>query len=105
MTQESFQKFQEAQGQVSSSLSRLLVTVEQYPQLKATEGFMQLQSQLEGTENRITVERQRFNQVAQDYNSYIRGFPRNMFASMFGFQQKPYFTADKEAAKAPTVNF
>jgi LemA protein len=105
MTQESFQKFQEAQGQVSSSLSRLLVTVEQYPQLKATEGFMQLQSQLEGTENRITVERQRFNQVAQDYNSYIRSFPRNMFASMFGFQQKPYFSADKEAAKAPSVNF
>jgi len=105
MTQESFQKFQEAQGQVSSSLSRLLVTVEQYPQLKATEGFMQLQSQLEGTENRITVERQRFNQVAQDYNSYIRSFPRNMFASMFGFLQKPYFSADKEAAKAPAVNF
>jgi len=105
MTQESFQKFQEAQGQVSSSLSRLLVTVEQYPQLKATEGFMQLQSQLEGTENRITVERQRFNEIAQEYNSYIRKFPRNMFASMFGFQQKPYFTADKEAAKAPTVNF
>lgn len=105
MTEENFAKFQEAQGQVSSTLSRLLVTVEQYPQLKATEGFMQLQSQLEGTENRITVERQRFNDVAKDYNAYIRKFPKNMFASMFGFQQKPYFAADKEASKAPTVNF
>ncbi len=105
MTEESMQKFQAAQGQVSSSLSRLLVTMEQYPQLRATEGFAQLQSQLEASENRITVERKRFNEIAQDYNSYIRGFPRNMYASMFGFQQKPYFAADKEAAKAPEVKF
>jgi len=105
MTEQNFKQFQEAQGNVSSSLSRLLVTVEQYPQLKATESFKELQSQLEGTENRIATERRRFNEVAQQYNAYIRTFPKNMIASWFGFQQKPYFIAEKEAAKPPSVQF
>ena len=105
MTEQNMQQFQEAQGKVSSTLSRLLVTVEQYPQLRATESFKELQSQLEGTENRIATERRNFNEVAQAYNTYIRKFPKNFVASMFGFQQKPYFTADREAAKAPPVKF
>src|ERR1035437_1487495 len=99
------QQFEEAQGRVSSTLSRLLVTVEQYPQLKATESFKELQSQLEGSENRIATERRNFNEVAQAYNTYIRSFPKNFLASMYGFQQKPYFTADREASKAPQVKF
>ena len=105
MTEQNFRQFQEAQGNVSSALSRLLVTVEQYPQLKATESFKELQSQLEGTENRIATERRKFNEVAQQYNSFIRRFPKNLIASMFGFQQRPYFTAEKEAAKPPAVEF
>jgi len=105
MTEQNLRQFQEAQGNVSSTLSRLLVTVEQYPQLKATESFKELQSQLEGTENRIATERRKFNETAQQYNAYIRRFPKNIFASWFGFQQKPYFTAEKEAAKPPAVQF
>jgi len=105
MTEQNMQQFQAAQSNVSSTLSRLLVTVEQYPQLKATESFKELQSQLEGTENRIVTERRRFNEVAQEYNSYIRKFPKNFVASMGGFQQRPYFTADQGANKAPTVKF
>jgi LemA protein len=105
MTEQNMKQFQEAQGNVSSALSRLLVTVEQYPQLKATESFRDLQSQLEGTENRIAVERRKFNEVAQQYNSLIRKFPKNIIASMGGFQQRPYFTAQEGASKPPAVEF
>lgn len=105
MTPESMQKFKDAQGQVGSALSRLMVSVERYPDLKANQGFMNLQSQLEGTENRITFERSKFNDVVVTYNNKVTKFPSNMFASMFGFKEKPYFTADVAAAKAPTVQF
>jgi len=101
----SLQKFQEAQNGVSSALGRLMVVVENYPQLKATQNFMELQAQLEGTENRITVERMKFNETAQAYNTYLRRFPANIFAGMFGFQKKAYFSADKGAEKAPQVQF
>lgn len=97
--------FNDAQGELSSALSRLMVVVEQYPNLKANENFMALQSQLEGTENRIAVERKRFNEVAQDYNTYIRRFPNNILAGMFGFQSKAYFEAEEGAKKAPKVEF
>jgi LemA protein len=100
-----FQKFQEAQAGLSSALSRLLAVAENYPQLKANENFLQLQAQLEGTENRIAVERQRFNQVVQEYNTRIRTFPTTIFAGMFGFSQKAYFQADPGAEKAPKVKF
>jgi LemA protein len=105
MTEQNMQQFQAAQSNVSSSLSRLLVSVENYPQLKATESFKELQSQLEGTENRIVTERRNFNEKAQEYNSYIRKFPKNFVASMFSFQQRPYFAADQAASKAPAVQF
>lgn len=101
----SLQKFQEAQNNVSSALGRLMVVVEQYPQLKATQNFSELQAQLEGTENRITVERRNFNESAQAYNTYLRSFPANIFAGMFGFQKKAYFASDKGAEKAPQVQF
>ncbi|MDP1675372.1 MAG: LemA family protein [Bacteroidota bacterium] len=100
-----FQKFEQSQGQLSSSLSRLLVTVEQYPNLKANENFLQLQSQLEGTENRIAVERKRFNEVVQSYNAHIRQVPTNMIASFGGFQAKQYFQATAGAETAPKVQF
>jgi LemA protein len=99
------QQFQQAQGQLSSALSKLMVVVEQYPQLKATQNFRDLQVELEGTENRISVERKKFNDVALTYNTYIRRFPQNMLAGMFGFQSKPYFEADKGAENAPKVQF
>ena len=105
MTPENMQQFQAAQGQLSSSLSRLLVAVEQYPDLKADQNFLSLQAQLEGTENRIATERRRFNETAQDFNTYIRRFPQNIFAGMFNFQTRAYFTSDSAASKAPTVNF
>jgi LemA protein len=105
MTEENFKQFQEAQGRVSSTLSRLLVSVEQYPQLRATENFKELQSQLEGTENRISTERRRFNEVAMAYNSYIKTFFNRIIASWGDFKEKPYFAADKEASKAPEVKF
>jgi len=101
----SLQKFQEAQNGVSSALGRLMVVVEQYPQLKATQNFSELQAQLEGTENRITVERMKFNEAAQAFNTYLRGFPANIFAGMFGFQKKAYFEAQQGAEKAPEVQF
>ncbi len=100
-----FQKFEQSQGQLSSSLSRLLVTVEQYPNLKANENFLQLQSQLEGTENRIAVERKRFNEVVQGYNAHIRQVPTNMIASFGGFTAKQYFQATAGAETAPKVQF
>jgi LemA protein len=105
LTPENMAKFQEAQSQLSGSLSRLMATAEAYPDLKANQNFLELQAQLEGTENRITVERQKFNGSVQDYNSYIRAFPRNFFAGWFGFEKKGYFEADAGAQKAPTVTF
>jgi LemA protein len=105
MTQENMQQFEAAQGQLSSSLSRLLVSVEQYPNLKANQNFLELQAQLEGMEHRIATERRRFNEVAQGFNTYIRRFPQNIFAGMFGFQTRAYFTSDEAASKAPEVKF
>jgi LemA protein len=102
---ESFKKFQKAQSELSGALQRLLVVTENYPQLKADENFMALQNQLEGTENRITVERQRFNEVVKTYNVFIKQFPRAIVANMSGFREKAYFAADEAAEKAPTVSF
>jgi LemA protein len=101
----SLQKFQEAQNGVSSALGRLMVVVEKYPELKATQNFSELQAQLEGTENRITVERMKFNEAAQAYNTYLRRFPNSMFAGMLGFTKKAYFQAQAGAEKAPEVQF
>lgn len=98
-------KFEQAQGQLSSALSRLLVVAERYPDLKADRGFRDLQSQLEGTENRITTERQRFNEAARDFNVYARKFPQVLIAGLRGFQQKAYFTAKTGAENAPQVEF
>ncbi|MEX2476899.1 MAG: LemA family protein [Gracilimonas sp.] len=102
---QAFQQFQEAQGQLSGALSRLLVTVERYPELQANQNFRDLQAQLEGTENRISTERMRFNQAAQGFNTQIRRFPTSMFASVLGFEQKAYFEADEGAEQAPEVDF
>ena len=99
------QMFQQAQAGLSSALSRLLVVVEQYPNLKADQTFLALQSQLEGTENRITVERMRFNEAAQGYNTRILQFPANIIARFFGFQQKAYFESEPGSEKAPVVDF
>lgn len=100
-------QFQAAQGELSSALSRLLVVTENYPQLKADQGFRDLQAQLEGTENRITVARNRYIQSVQDYNGYVRSFPQNLTAKMFGYKVKPNFSVTNEAAisTAPTVDF
>lgn len=105
LTPESIQQFQAAQGQLSSALSKLLVVVEKYPDLKANQNFLELQAQLEGTENRITVERNKFNTVTQEYNTKIRTFPNNLTAGIFGFSKKGYFEAEKGAEKAPEVKF
>ena len=94
-----------ANNELSGALSRLLVVVEKYPDLKANENFLALQSQLEGTENRITVERQKFNQSAQAFNTYIRLFPQSIIASMRNFEKKAYFEAEKGSEKAPKVDF
>ncbi|MEX0723181.1 MAG: LemA family protein [Gracilimonas sp.] len=102
---QAFQQFQEAQGQLSGALSRLLVTVERYPELQANQNFRDLQAQLEGTENRISTERMRFNQAAQGFNTQIRRFPTSMFASVLSFEQKAYFEADEGAEQAPEVDF
>jgi LemA protein len=104
-TPEQLKAFQAAQDQLSSSLSRLLVTVERYPDLKANKNFLTLQAQLEGTENRIAVERKKFNEAVQDYNQTIRSFPRNIVAGMFGFEKRAYFEATAAAQTAPEVNF
>ncbi|MFM2286412.1 MAG: hypothetical protein RLZZ543_1909 [Bacteroidota bacterium] len=101
----SMQQFEQAQQGITSSLSRLLVSVEAYPELKANQNFLDLQKQLEGTENRISVERKNFNEVVKDYNSHIRSFPNNLFAGMFGFTPHDYFKAISGSEKAPTVNF
>ena len=105
LTAESLKKYQEAQGELGSALGKLLAITENYPDLKANENFLQLQAQLEGTENRITVERKTFNEVAQTYNSAIRQFPGNILAGMFGFERKPYFEAESGAEKAQKVEF
>lgn len=102
---ESFAKFQKAQSELGSALQRLLVITENYPDLKANENFRDLQAQLEGTENRISVERKRYNEAVQSYNTFIRMFPKSIIANMSGFTQKPYFTADENASKAPEVSF
>jgi LemA protein len=105
MTAENIQQFQAAQGELSSALSRLMVVVEQYPELKATQNFRDLQVELEGTENRISVERRKFNEVALTFNTYIKRFPQNFLAGMFGFASKPYFESMEGSEKAPQVQF
>jgi LemA protein len=100
-----FARYQQAQDSLSSALSRLMVVVEQYPQLQAVQAFRDLMTQLEGTENRVAVERRAFNQAAQDYNTRIRRFPAALFAAMMGFQPKPYFQATPGAETAPKVDF
>lgn len=102
---QSFQQFQQAQDGLTQALSKLMVVVERYPDLKANQNFLELQAQLEGTENRITVERKKFNEVAQLFNTYIKKFPKNLWASMFGFEARDYFKAMEGADKAPKVEF
>jgi LemA protein len=105
LNEQTMAQFQQVQGEVSSALSRLMVVVERYPELKATQNFRDLQVELEGTENRISVERRKFNEVAQTFNTYIKRFPQNSLAGMFGFQAKPYFKSVEGAEKAPEVTF
>ena len=105
LDEQTLQKYNQAQGEVSSVLSRLMAISESYPDLKANQNFRDLQVQLEGTENRISVERRKFNESAQNYNRYIMQFPRNLFASMFGFKETPYFAAQEGAEQAPAVEF
>jgi LemA protein len=105
LTEDKFKEFEQAQRGVSSALSRLLVTVEAYPDLKANQNFRALMDELSGTERRISTERKRFNEVVQDYNSHIRSFPNNLFAGMFGFTAKAYFQALEGSEKAPEVKF
>ena len=105
ITPEKLAEYQKAQSGVSSALGRLMVIVEKYPDLKANQNFLELQSQLEGTENRINVARRDFNEAAKNYNTVIRSFPKNIFAGMFGFEKKAYFEAEKGAETAPKVEF
>ena len=105
LTPEAIQQFNQAQDGLSSALSKLMVVVERYPDLKANQNFLDLQAQLEGTENRITVERQKFNETTQQYNAYIRKFPQIIYAGWFGFEKKSYFEAQPGAEKAPEVKF
>ena len=105
MTAEQMAQYQKAHNGVSSALSKLLLVVEKYPDLKANQNFLELQSQLEGTENRITVARRDFNGAAKEYNTAIRKFPKNILAGMFGFEKKAYFEAQEGAEKAPEVQF
>lgn len=105
LTEENIAKFQSAQGELGNAIGRLLVSVEAYPELKANENFLALQSQLEGTENRISTERMKYNETAQAYNTMIRSFPQNILASMFGFETKGYFKASEGAETAPKVEF
>ena len=105
ITPEAMAQFQQAQAGVSSALSRLLVVAENYPDLKANQNFLDLQAQLEGTENRIAVARTRFNEIVLDYNSYIKQFPSNLMAGMYGFTEKGYFKSEAGTEKAPTVDF
>lgn len=105
LDEKTIRQFNNTQGELSSALSRLMAISEQYPNLKANENFRDLQAQLEGTENRIAVERRKFNENVKTYNAYIRSFPKNIIANMFGFTVKPYFEAAAEAKKAPEVKF
>ena len=105
MSAEQIANFQKAQDGVSSALGRLLVTVEKYPDLKANENFKELQAQLEGTENRISVARRDYNEAARKYNTSLRSFPKNILAGMFGFEKKSYFEAQEGSEQAPTVQF
>ncbi|HAY89546.1 MAG TPA: LemA family protein [Bacteroidetes bacterium] len=105
LTTENLKQFQAAQGELSGALSRLLVTVERYPDLKANQNFLELQAQLEGTENRINVERNKYNEAAKGYNTYIRQIPRSIYAGWFDFEKKPYFEADAGTENAPKVEF
>jgi LemA protein len=102
---EALKRFEQAQGELSSALSRLLVTVEQYPELKANANYLALQDELAGTENRIGNERRRFTETVQTYNTAVKSFPMNMLAGMFGFHPKAYFEAKEGAEEAPKVNF
>jgi len=105
LNEQTLSQFQQAQDGLSSALSRLLVVVEKYPDLKANQNFLELQAQLEGTENRIANERMKFNETTKTYNVYIRKFPARFFAGIFGFEQKPYFKAQEGAEKVPEVQF
>ena len=105
MTQEQLNEFQKSQENLSSAIRGLNIVVEQYPDLKANQNFLELQSQLEGTENRIAVERQRYSDVVNEYNTSVRRFPNSLFASMFGFDKKPYFESQTGAENAPKVEF
>ena len=105
LTAEKLAEYQKAQGEITSALGKLLAITENYPELKANESFSELQAQLEGTENRIAVERRKFNDVARSYNAFILQFPRNLVAGMFGFTSKPYFEANAGAENAPKVEF
>ena len=105
LTPEKLQAYQKAQGEIGAALGRLLAITENYPELKANENFKELQAQLEGTENRISVERRNFNEVARSYNTSIRTFPKTLIASMCGFDKRPYFEAEEGANKAPEVKF
>lgn len=105
LSPESVNKFMAAQDGLSSALGKLMVVVERYPELKANQNFLELQAQLEGTENRITVARKKFNEATNAYNAYVRSFPRNIFASIFGFEEKEYFKAQAGAESAPKVTF
>ncbi|MEE0997850.1 MAG: LemA family protein [Paludibacteraceae bacterium] len=105
LTEENLAKYQEAQGAITQALSRLMVAHEQYPELKADKQFQALQAQLEGTENRISTERNRFNEIAREYNTYIKKFPNNFIAGWFDFNAKPYFKADAGSEKAPKIQF
>lgn len=105
LNEASLKKLNSVQGELSSALSRLMAISESYPDLKANQNFLDLQAQLEGTENRIAVERRKFNEVARSYNAYIQQFPKNILAGMFGFTPKPYFEANAGAENAPKVDF
>jgi LemA protein len=105
MTPEDLKKYQAAQGEITNALSRLIAVSESYPDLKANQNFLELQNQLEGTENRIAVERNKFNEVAREYNTKRRTFPTNIIAGIFNFDEKPYFQAQEGADKAPKVDF
>ena len=105
LNEQTIAEYQKAQSAVSSALGRLIAVSENYPELKANQNFLELQAQLEGTENRITVARKEFNDATQSYNTAVRRFPANLIAMIFGFDQKPYFSADESAAQAPKVEF
>ena len=105
LTPEKLAEYQKVQGEVGAALGRLLAITEAYPDLKANKNFLELQAQLEGTENRISVERRNFNEAAKNYNTSIRMFPKNLLAGMFGFEKRPYFESQEGADKAPVVEF